>query len=354
MCGSPAIAHRDVSTNADGTLGSQTMCITRSEAGLNNYRMLEAITTFSNGVFEQPWWLNIVAPGSWHAVTVERNNTIAARLSFQQRRVGRLGWCILSNPPATQTVGPWLRECSHSYSRRLHEENELVAELLRSMPICDSADLLLSPTFTNPLPFLWNDFKVGIHCTYRLTNLGDPDRLWRGFSDKCRNAVRKAKKELSVNEGLDGTTFYDLLSNTMARQGMVYPYSRDLVCKLQSECVRRGAGKVVYVEDAHGHIHSAAFLVWDATTMYYLMAGSDPDKRGSGANNLLIWHVLQWAAEVTQTFDFEGSVIPGIEHFFRSFGATQTLMLRATKESPRFATFKAATHLAKGVFRRRQ
>lgn len=34
--------------------------------------MSENTTPYANSVFEQPWWLDIVVPGLWDEVTVER------------------------------------------------------------------------------------------------------------------------------------------------------------------------------------------------------------------------------------------------------------------------------------------
>ncbi len=52
------------------------------------------------------------------------------------------------------------------------------------------------------------------------------------------------------------------------------------------------------------------------------MSGSDPDLRSSGALSLLMHEAIQFAATVTQRFDFEGSMHEPIERFFRNFGAT--------------------------------
>ena len=42
-----------------------------------------------NSIFEQPWWLDVVAPGRWSAAEVRRDDKVVARLPYVQRR--RLG-----------------------------------------------------------------------------------------------------------------------------------------------------------------------------------------------------------------------------------------------------------------------
>jgi hypothetical protein len=52
-----------------------------------------------------------------------------------------------------------------------------------------------------------------------------------------------------------------------------------------------------------------------------LLAGTDRQYGNSGANTLILWEGIQFAATVSQVFDFEGSMINGIENFMRQFGA---------------------------------
>ena len=56
---------------------------------------------------------------------------------------------------------------------------------------------------------------------------------------------------------------------------------------------------------------------------YYLLGGGDPELPTSGAHSFLLWEAIRFAASVTKRFDFEGSMVKGIERSFRSFGARQ-------------------------------
>ena len=73
-------------------------------------------------------------------------------------------------------------------------------------------------------------------------------------------------------------------------------------------------------------MHSVAYLIWDATTAYYLLAGDDPARRASGAGMLLAWEAIRYASAVLglRCFDFEGSMLPGVERVRVRFGAVQT------------------------------
>jgi hypothetical protein len=59
-----------------------------------------------SALFEQPWWLDAVAPGEWGSVEVSRDSRVVARLPYVMEKKLRLSG--LTMLPLTQTLGPWL------------------------------------------------------------------------------------------------------------------------------------------------------------------------------------------------------------------------------------------------------
>ena len=125
--------------------------------------------------------------------------------------------------------------------------------------------------------------------------------------------------------------FLDLNEMTFQRQGLPLPYSWKFVSRLDRTCAEHNCRKMFFAEDAQGRLHAALYMVWDDHSAYYLMGGADPELRNSGATGLLMWEAIQFAATVTRVFDFEGSMIEPIEHFFRSFGARQKPYFQVSK-----------------------
>ena len=94
--------------------------------------------------------------------------------------------------------------------------------------------------------------------------------------------------------------------------------------RLDAACAARGARRILGAVDADGRTHAALYVVWDERTLYPLISARDPELQAFGANTLLYWEAIRLAAEVSRVFDFEGSMIEPIEHFFRAFGGRQT------------------------------
>ena len=61
-------------------------------------------TPCANAIFQQPWWLDAVAPGHWVQAVIERDGRTVARLPYAVRGRGR--WRMLTQPPLAQTLGP--------------------------------------------------------------------------------------------------------------------------------------------------------------------------------------------------------------------------------------------------------
>jgi len=84
--------------------------------------------------------------------------------------------------------------------------------------------------------------------------------------------------------------------------------------------LRHGHARITLATDERGNAHAVNFLVFDDRSAHYLLGGTDPSYRGSGAASLLVWDAIQFAAQHSKLFDFEGSMVEGIARFFRGFG----------------------------------
>ena len=60
-------------------------------------------TPYANSLFEQPWWLDAVAPGQWdEALVTDANGSVMARMPYV--KTGNR----ITMPPLTQNLGIWM------------------------------------------------------------------------------------------------------------------------------------------------------------------------------------------------------------------------------------------------------
>jgi hypothetical protein len=283
-------------------------------------------------IFQQPWWLDAVAPGHWGEVTCEHAGRVVARLPFVVR--GRRRVRMLTQSSLTQTLGPWVEPSSAKPARALSRQHELLADLEAQLPPAWAFSQQFSPAMLNALPFRWAGYHLEVRYTYRLDALDPTDTLWWGLRDNIRREIRKARRRVEVVADLGVDRFHDVLSRTYARQHLPTPHSVDKLGRLEAACAARGAGSMLFARDEAGRIHAVAWVVWDVQGAFYLLAGADPHLRTSGASSLLAWEALTRAREHTDVFDFRGSMLRPVERFFRGFGARQTPYLSVTRMKP--------------------
>jgi GNAT acetyltransferase-like protein len=308
---------------------------------------------WANSIFEQPWWLDCVAPGAWSDVVIRRGGEVVGRLPYAHR--SRFGLETIVRPPYTQTLGPWLATGEGKYARRLENENRLLGELIQGLPPFDIFRQSFSTSLTNWLPFYWTGFQATVRYTYRIEDLSDLDRVQSDFQEHVRRSIRKAQRTVELVPDCPLDELLRLNAQTYARRGRATPHSDALVRRLDAACAARGAGRILGAVDARGRMHATLFVVWDDRTMYALINGRDAELQTSGANSLLYWEAIRLAARVSRVFDFEGSMVEPIARFFRAFGGRQTPYLLVTKAHPRARPALAAWSVrqAAGRLRRR-
>ncbi len=276
-------------------------------------------------IFSQAWWLDAVCgQESWDVAIAQKAGRINGCLPFFITK--SMGFKIITMPPLTQTMGPWFRyPANQKYEKRLKFEKKVMSELISQLPNVLRFRQNFHYSVTNWLPFYWHGFQQTTHYTYVLDDLNAMNAIWVGLGENIRREIRKARKRfaLRVVQNDDIDQFLKLNEMTFSRQGKKFPYRSSIVRKLDMACQQRQCRKILFAQDKKNQSHAAIYIVWDDNSTYYLMGGADPSLRNSGASSLLIWEAIKFASTVSKSFDFEGSMIEPVEHFFRAFGSIQ-------------------------------
>lgn len=274
-------------------------------------------------LFSQAWWLDAVAGDDWDVVLTTSGQQVIGALPFVVRK--KWGFCFLTQPKLTQTLGPWVRPVQKSYTKRLAYEKNVLSELADALPECDHYAQNWHCDRQNWLPFYWRGASQTTRYTYRLAMQVGKEQLWKNLQQNVRGDIRKARDRVGV-EVRQGTLDEFLVLNRMVfeRQNQPIPYTREFVATLDAAASERNARDCLVAVDPEGRFHAGAYIVRCGNTAYYLMGGGDPELRNSGATSLVLWEAICRQPDAVEVFDFEGSMIEPIERFFRAFGAVQT------------------------------
>lgn len=282
-----------------------------------------------NSIFEQPWWLDAVAPGQWDAVEIEKGGKLVARLPYFKTK--RFGFKLLGIPDYTQSLGYWIEKTGSKNAKKYARDKDLISELIKQLPKGYGIDIALDHTCDYLFPFKWSGFTLQMLYSYRIEDIHDIDQLWSGLSENIRTDIKKAQKILHVEDDHPIDDLLLMQKKTFGRQGRNLNDRDDLVKRIDAALVVHQARKLLCAVDADGRIHAAAYFVYDSKCCYYLIGGGDPELRNSGASSLLVWEGLKYASTVSESFDFEGSMIEPVERFFRAFGGVPTPYWRVTR-----------------------
>ena len=259
-------------------------------------------------------------------------NLMAALVLKEYRR---LLTRMVTDPDLSPHCGLVLRECRGNAEKRNSESKRVMTALAEFLD--RSRWGITSITFpdwiTDFQPFVWRGFKVLVRYTYQIRLSGQTDEKLLGEMNATRrNEIRNGhKKALTVAPCEDFAVIEQLVDKTYQRQGL----SSDLT---QVHALLHGFARpdnsFAFVTCKAGVPVAACFCIRDATRAYYVLGGVDADEGVGGAAPMAMFACIRQARELgLEVFDFEGSMIPGIERYFRSFGGTLTPLYRVVKAS---------------------
>ena len=281
-------------------------------------------------VFVQPWYLDVVCGAEhWEVALVERNSKVVGVFPYHLKKRGP--YQIILMPMLVKMMGTYISQTFQHYSKRITKE------LMAQLPPVAEFDQNFHYDITDWLPFYWSGYKQSTLYSYVFEDLSDLEKVYDGIiNDYRNNKMKKAEKIVTVRTDLSLQEFYNIQQMTFTRQGKKFILPFSFIEKLDEALVANASRKIFFALDEAGQIHSVVYLIWDKKTAYYLFAGDDPNLRNSGAGILLIWEVIKYTKNVLglNRFDFQGSMIPGIEKVGRSFGAKAVPYFRIWKEGP--------------------
>lgn len=275
-------------------------------------------------LFSQSWWLDCVCgEDNWDIVLVEQDDAIVASMPYHTKKYKYLFDAILM-PQMTQTMGPYIKhKKEQKYTHKLSEEKKIMNELIEKLPHFDLFDQRFHYSVTNWQPFYWKGFSQTTRYTYVIEDLSDIDSVVANFSKNKRHNIKKAKQIVEIKQDLSAKIFYDHHKKSLEKQGVKIGYRYELFSKIYEQGYKNNAAKAFYAVDHKGSIHTAIFIVWDATSAYYLINSIDPDYKSSGASALTVVEAIKYVSKYCEVFDFEGSMIESVAESFRQFGAVQ-------------------------------
>ena len=117
----------------------------------------------------------------------------------------------------------------------------------------------------------------------------------------------------------------DLSNITFEAKSIVRPYDKFYLESIYREATDRKRSKLYIARNNKNKPCSCALILNDENCSYYLIGGQDRSIEESNHSvKLLLHNAILDSFYSKKKFDFEGSMNPSIEKFFRGFGGKRT------------------------------
>ena len=284
-------------------------------------------------LYSKPWWLDAIClPNSWDVWIYEENGTVLAAMPYYfENRMGRK---YITKAPLSQNNGIIFNHPinAKSIARAAFEEKVIdkACEFIDDLGL-DVYEQQFQPSFTNWLPFFWNNYTAITRYTYVITDTSDLDAVWQGIASKRRSVVKKGQRNSTYSDELTIEDFYREHEKIYLKQGLNCPFTFDLWERVAGACLANNAGKISCRLADDGNVAAVSFVAWDEKALYKLMGGPMPDYAKLDAYSALTWDEMQLAHDLDRMYDFEGSMIKRISKSFREYGAEPFKYFRIRK-----------------------
>ncbi len=272
------------------------------------------------GVFASKKWLSIY--GDTLTVIGIYKDELQLIGGFYFLRTKKYGCSFLKLPPYTPHCGLFFTSDSKNNSSINNFSKEVMNEVCNFFTKLKSALTVLAfpSNIIDFQPFIWEKYKVIPNYTYRINLEKSIEDIKSNFDSKNRNVINKAiKEEVVVSENsLTKEELFEFFMNSLnTTDANIYETELKNIFTKFSDDTNSFSVTARKGTELLGNV----FCVYDKNTCYYLLGGVNKKSGVQGVNNLLVQRSIEKAKELgCKTFDFEGSMLKGVEKFFRSFG----------------------------------
>lgn len=241
---------------------------------------------------------------------------------FYFLKAPKYGFTFLKLPPYTPHCGLFFTSGSTNHSSISNFSKEVMNAVCDFFSSQKSALTILAfPSGIIDLqPFIWAKYKVVPNYTYRIGLERTLEEIKGNFDPKNRNVINKAiKDQVEVAENrLPATELFSFFSGSLLAAG-ANVYRTELKNIFQQFSDPSNSFSMAAYKD--GKLLGVVFCIYDRMNCYYLLGGTDKAAGVQGVNNLLVLKSIEKAKALgCAIFDFEGSMLKGVEKFFRGFG----------------------------------
>lgn len=269
-------------------------------------------------VFMQDWYLDAVCgENGWDYIFYSYDHRLIALFPFWMRKKWGIRW--IDMPPLVKYMGPII----HPDFREPGWIKKIYDDFAQRLPSTIIFRQNFNPTVTDWLPFYHKNYNQSTAYSFMLKS-ESREKLREKLHRNVRRNIQKARDQgIRIVLGHETAMLLNLQRKSFERQNLKVPYSDQQFFSIDQALLSKGKRHIFYAQLPNGEITASAYLIHDGDVCYYHISGEDPKYRQFGGGILLLWEAINFSFEKLncKIFDFEGSMIKGVETIRRQFGA---------------------------------
>ncbi len=275
-------------------------------------------------IFSKSWWLDAVCGNdlTWDAImaTDEDMNMVTFPYCCTKNRFGPT---TIIMPGLTQLLGPYFKIKENTKMSKIQGiKKELCYSVIDQLPKFKYFDMKFHRNFTNWQPFYWKGFEQTTKYSSRIQKDLPVDQVFNGINKRLKVYIRKNENNMKIEVGNDISDIWDISRDTFDRKENTVPYSLEFLKRMDSACKEHDCRKILIAKNESGNIMAFTYTIWDSEDVYLLLGGRDPEYDKNNVKANLVWESIKMALSMGKNFDFEGSMLEGVQGNNNLFGCT--------------------------------
>lgn len=281
-------------------------------------------------IYGFPFWMEAAGgEGSVDYATINKGDELVA-LCPTYHPLKAL-WLL---PPCCQNGGIYFAKAYRSSSSltplQFKDRRQAMELLLEQQESVRYAHIALSIDARDALPFYWQGFSLRVRYNY-LLSLSNKEK---GFEDRVNRLVRRKvneskKEQCTVSFDLSLDSILPLLKSFYKEKG-IHPLFFYTLQRCAEAAISQGKGMIAALFSSTGDLLAVYFIALSGGVGYSMATATIGDI--SYANTALLYEILiELRSRGCHSFDFEGTMLQGVEPVFRSLGGEQQIFIEMVK-----------------------
>jgi len=266
------------------------------------------------------YYMDIVAPEWMGIEVVDEKSELLAVMPIQIHK--KYGMRYALQPRFTQYWGIFFdkRDFPDAYRENSWKRKVVMAVVEQIPETIKLFGFAMAPEFDYAFPFHWKGYDLKTRYSYWLDLTKGEESVWRGIKRKKRFLLNKTEKDLApVVQAKTSEGLISLIEENLEAGNPIM--SREHLSLLPKVITELGDDALILeARDQNGTLLSVSYTVGFGRKMVYLIGAQKPNIKDSGGPALLLWEAIKRSIGHYDIFDFEGSMLEGVESFFRTFG----------------------------------